>query len=559
VLFSFKVRLNHLDKALEITRQGDFQVVYDLSSAYYHIRIAEEHQEFLGAAFENSDGSTVFFKYCHLPFGLASAVHIITKIWKPLTQYLNGIGIRNTIYIDDGRILAESKEEAVRATIKAFNVVTRAGWAIEKSKSDMPDEAGRQKKYLGFVIDSDKMVVSSQESKLIKIKEMIEGLVQRGTMPVKKLAAVLGKIISLEPSHGMITRVSSRSGYALLAERTENFGWSCQVELDEATRRELLFFSENVLEQNGSLIKTSMLEVRLESILDNPVARRKKIPRHERGSKIFVSDSSEVKTFVCDLSDGNKTVLSCNFTEEQRSQSSGMRELLAVWMALNQWNVTGQLKEKNVYWLTDSENVCSFLQKGSRKPHVQDLLFQIVQLAFKLKINITPIHLLRSDPRIMVADEESKRLDSDNWSVDYYSFQELNALFGFETDMFSDGLNARLPKFCTQYFYPGSLAIDAFSVEWEHLGMIWMCPPISLLVKVHFRINSCRCRGVIVLPVWKTSNFFNLYFKKGVPRRPFSLVKLWHPYIFQNENARKTALFGQVPYSFAALAFNTCV
>ena len=54
------VRLNHLDKALEITQEKDFQIVFDLASAYYHVKIKEHQKQYLGAAFQNSDGSTVF-------------------------------------------------------------------------------------------------------------------------------------------------------------------------------------------------------------------------------------------------------------------------------------------------------------------------------------------------------------------------------------------------------------------------------------------------------------------------------------------------------------------
>jgi hypothetical protein len=126
-----------------------------------------------------------------------------------------------------------------------------------------------------------------------------------------------------------------------------------------------------------------------------------------------------------------------------------------------------------------------------------------------------------------------------------------------DTDVFSDGFNAKLLKFCTLYYHPNSLAVDAFSADWSALGCLWLCPPVSLLIKTAKRIRSSKCEGVIVFPVWKTSTFYNFFFEEGVPKPPFQLIKLWHPYIFQNENARKTPLFGQVPFEFAAFYFNT--
>ena len=53
------VTLSSLQKALEITRKGDFQVVYDLKSAYRHIKICREQVQFLGASFDNEKGETI--------------------------------------------------------------------------------------------------------------------------------------------------------------------------------------------------------------------------------------------------------------------------------------------------------------------------------------------------------------------------------------------------------------------------------------------------------------------------------------------------------------------
>ncbi len=92
-LAALHVRLAHLERALEITNPGDFQVVFDLSSAYYHIKIHPSQTKFLGAAFENEDGKQVFVEYQVLPFGLASAVHAITKIMKPIISFITGKGI----------------------------------------------------------------------------------------------------------------------------------------------------------------------------------------------------------------------------------------------------------------------------------------------------------------------------------------------------------------------------------------------------------------------------------------------------------------------------------
>jgi hypothetical protein len=91
-------------------RSGDFQAVFDLKSAYYHVRISERHKKFLGACIPSSSGSPIYFVYNVLLFGLNSAVHVITKIFKPILSYLSLKDVRMTIYIDDVTSLFNSAE-----------------------------------------------------------------------------------------------------------------------------------------------------------------------------------------------------------------------------------------------------------------------------------------------------------------------------------------------------------------------------------------------------------------------------------------------------------------
>ena len=106
------VTLSHLQKALEITKEGDFQIVYDLTSAFHHIKIHDKQTQYLGASFVTEENEKIYFIFLYLPFGLGTAVHCITKMFKPLNAYFHGMGIRHTIFINDGRGLAESKEAA---------------------------------------------------------------------------------------------------------------------------------------------------------------------------------------------------------------------------------------------------------------------------------------------------------------------------------------------------------------------------------------------------------------------------------------------------------------
>jgi len=214
-------------------------------------------------------------------------------------------------------------------------------------------------------------------------------------------------------------------------------------------------------------------------------------------------------------------------------------------------------KGKNIYWITDSEVMTQVLKKGSHRPILQKLVFQVANLCSELQIRIEPIHLRREDPRIQMADTLSKTKDTDNWSIDEASFQFLNEQFRFETDIFADKNNRRTPRFFSKYFDQGTSGVDAFSMPWGNWGMLWICPPVSELVKTHRRIIGSQVQGVIILPRWQTSSFIHLFIdEEGQVKAPYQLIQEWHPYITQNEGATNTALFGVTNFPLLALSFN---
>jgi len=498
----------------------------------------------------------MYFQYTHLPFGLNSAVHAITKIWKPISQYLTSQGLRNSIYIDDGRVLVEDPEEVENARLLTYKTVASAGWSIEKEKSDKKGEAGKIKKYLGFLINSETMTISATEDKLCKVAEKLDQTLRDDTVRVKDLAGLLGLIVSLEHSHDFLARVATRSGYIMIADHTQTFGWKGRLVLNKETRDELEFFKANLISGNEALIKTAQMDIRIEAILENPISNKDVLKNHKACEEIFVSDASDKKAVVYDLVKNSQTELSYNLSEEEQNWSSSAREALAVLRTLEQFELKKQGK-KNIYWVTDSEVMAQVLKKGSHRPVLQSIVFKIAKLCHKLKIRVEPIHLRRQDPRIQLADELSKEKDTDNWSIDEESFQSLNEQFQFDFDLFADKVNKKASRYFSLYYDKDSSGVDAFSMGWDNLGMIWACPPIKDLIKVHLRVVTSNCKGVLIIPKWLTSSYIHFFLdKNSEAKNPYKIVKEWHPYIVQNEGALNTALVGTTNFTFLALTFN---
>ena len=57
---------------------GDFIFSYDLISAYHHIEIFEEHEQYLGLAWF-FEGKIRYFVFAVLPFGISTADYIFQR------------------------------------------------------------------------------------------------------------------------------------------------------------------------------------------------------------------------------------------------------------------------------------------------------------------------------------------------------------------------------------------------------------------------------------------------------------------------------------------------
>ncbi|VDH99277.1 Hypothetical predicted protein [Mytilus galloprovincialis] len=87
--------------ARELFEKGDYLFRYDLKSAYHHIEIREEHKQYLGFSWI-IDGVANYFVFNVLPFGIASAGHIFTKVLKEVVKYWRKQGLKIIMYLDDG-------------------------------------------------------------------------------------------------------------------------------------------------------------------------------------------------------------------------------------------------------------------------------------------------------------------------------------------------------------------------------------------------------------------------------------------------------------------------
>ena len=110
--------------------------------------------------------------------------------------------------------------------------------------------------WLGTVLDTNQGFISVTEHRIAKLKSSIDSILKGGctTVNVRTLAAVVGQIISLTPCVGDVTRIMTRSLYAIVNTK---MSWNSTVELSEEAYAELVFWNQNVDCLNCCLLYTS--------------------------------------------------------------------------------------------------------------------------------------------------------------------------------------------------------------------------------------------------------------------------------------------------------------
>ena len=79
-------------------------------------------------------------------------------------------------------------------------------------------------------------------------------------MPARALASLIGKIVAMSPALGPVTRLMTRSLYAMLNSRRS---WCQQVVLSPEAREELLFWQRQIGSFNGQSIRPSPSVIRV--------------------------------------------------------------------------------------------------------------------------------------------------------------------------------------------------------------------------------------------------------------------------------------------------------
>ena len=495
-LHKFKFKYEGLDVATQLLEDCSWMTTFDLKSGYHHINIHPVYQQYLGFSWRK-DGERIYYVFRVLPFGLATACYVFTKVLRPLVSRWRSKGVKMVLYIDDGICVAKSRELALKHTLLIEDDLSRAGFVLNKKKSQLtPASSGR---WLGVEVDLRQGVFSIPVERIEKLRNAIARLLSSGLASARSLAKVTGQVLSMSIAVGPVTRLRTRALYEMINSR---LFWNQLLQITDDAREELLFWLCSAEALNGR------------SFCWKPSATR-----------VAYSDASGTGYggFVVEL--GPHAVSGC-WSEDEARQSSTWRELKAVDRVLE--SVADKLSSHTIKWYTDNQSVVRIIQHGSRKSYLQDGAMCIYERCIRHGVRLEMAWVPRCANQH--ADYLSRIVDYDDWQMDPSVFLWLNGLWGpFSVDNFADHRNTQLPRFHSRFWCPGSEAVDTFSTSWEG-EMNWVVPPVYLVARVIQHAKVCRAKGCMLIPAWESAYFWPLIVPDGLHLADFVHSWCWLPY-----------------------------
>ena len=170
----------------------------------------------------------------------------IYKVDSPFGKYLEGGGLRVTLYLDDGMIAIKGEERAKSESERIQADLLRAGLVVNYAKSCFTPT--KQLLWLGFQLDLERGQMTVPHKKLDLLKEQIAKAMEGRELPAMALASVIGKILSMSLGLRPVTRLMTRGMYTVLNARAS---WFQQILLTSDVRKELAFWLRHISELNG--------------------------------------------------------------------------------------------------------------------------------------------------------------------------------------------------------------------------------------------------------------------------------------------------------------------
>ena len=202
-----------------------FMAKLDLKNAYYLLAVHPLHRRFLRFYFNDK-----LFEFTCLPFGLASAPFVFTKIMRPVISLLRSKGFKSVNYLDDFLLLGPSERACVRNVMATCAVLFSLGFLFSAQKCRFPPSTCCE--FLGFEFNSVSMRMSLPANKRSALARLINKMAKQRSCTIRQYAQFLGSLAAACPAitySRLYTKKFERDKYLALLRAKGDFNAIMQL------------------------------------------------------------------------------------------------------------------------------------------------------------------------------------------------------------------------------------------------------------------------------------------------------------------------------------------
>jgi hypothetical protein len=242
----------------DLLKQGDWLVKIDLKDAYLTVPIWKNHQKYLRFLWKDN-----MLEFACLPFGLATAPRVFTKLMKPVVALLRQWGIRLIIYLDDILIMAESQNLVLHQAASTLNLLESLGFLVNYKKSQLVPS--QQLEFLGLLIDSRGLTLQLPGEKLRKIRKRCQKLQDQAEVSIRELSKFLGLLTSsiqaIFPAPLHFRNLQRLKNQAMASHQS----YEAMISLDQASREEMAWWRDHLLAWNSKALFQKPIDLIIET------------------------------------------------------------------------------------------------------------------------------------------------------------------------------------------------------------------------------------------------------------------------------------------------------
>ena len=399
--------------AIQYFAKDQFLYKFDLKSGYHHFDICPQQHTYLGFSWKNH-----YYCFTVLPFGLSSAAYIFSKCLREMVKYWRRNSIKIVLYLDDGFGMAHGKDECKKNAIFVKKSLNSAGFLINEQKSIFSPV--KELEWFGIIWNSSEFLVKIPERRIDDMLRALQiGLSDFSSLTARKLAQIVGRIISMSPVIGNISRLMTRYSYMCIESRIT---WDSILNMTfpDLVYDEFLFWLENIIKINF-----------------------KKLDFYSKSTAIVFSDASNVACGAYTVDIDHK-IFHQMWNDSETSKSSTWREMKAIEQALLSFR--NVFEGKTLKWFTDNQNCVRIVKSGSMKFELQTIAKSIFSVCSQRGISIDVQWIPRSENTL--PDYISKMIDHEDWGVSFELFHFIDEMWGpHNIDRFASHINTKLPRF----------------------------------------------------------------------------------------------------------------